>query len=144
LTAAEPDLIESEGDFLAGSFGGTSDDIDAHGRCEVSGMESGDWRADVSYKETLLGDLRVLCAGRSQQMIVHYDSRMLLVVIKNGARLEHEKEVILHIEGYSTESGRDAHLVRNEQPVNLDMLILGELRVQDLAAKRTLRRAGAK
>jgi hypothetical protein len=83
-----------------------------------------------SYKETLLGDLRVLCAGRTQQMLVHYDSRKLVVVIKNGARLEHEKDVVLQIEGYATASGeRLAQLVRNEQPVNLDLLITGELRV---------------
>jgi hypothetical protein len=83
-----------------------------------------------SYKETLLGDLRILCAGKLQQMVVHYDSRKLLVVIKNGARLEHEKDVVLWIEGYATENGdRDAHLVRNEQAVNLDLLMTGELRV---------------
>lgn len=82
-----------------------------------------------SVKETLLGDLRILCAGRSQQMIVNYDSRRLLVTIKNGGRLEHEKDVILHVEGYSTGESRAAHLVRNDQSVNLDLLITGELRV---------------
>ena len=82
-----------------------------------------------SVKETLLGDLRVLCAGRSQQMIVNYDSRRLLVTIKNGGRLEHEKDVILHVEGYATGASRAAHLVRNAQSVNLDLLITGELRV---------------
>jgi hypothetical protein len=82
-----------------------------------------------SYKETLLGDLRILCTGRTQQMMVHYDFRKLLIIIKNGARLEHEKDVVLRIEGYSTGAGREAHLVRNEQPVNLDLLITGELRV---------------
>jgi hypothetical protein len=82
-----------------------------------------------SLKETLLGDLRIVCAGRPQQLIVHYDSRRLLVIFKNGGRPEHEKDAILRIEGFSTGTVRDAHLVRNEQPVNLDMLILGELRV---------------
>jgi hypothetical protein len=37
--------------------------------------------------------------------------------------------VILLIEGYPTESGRDVHVVRTDEPVNLDMLILGQLRV---------------
>ena len=82
-----------------------------------------------SVKETLLGDLRILCAGRSPQMIVNYDSRRLLVTIKNGGRLEHEKDVILHVEGYSTGASRAARLVRNDQTVNLDLLITGELRV---------------
>jgi hypothetical protein len=40
--------------------------------------------------------------------------------------------VILHIEGYRTgadRDDRDARLVRNDEPVNIDMLVLGELRV---------------
>ena len=82
-----------------------------------------------SVKETLLGDLRILCVGKSQQRVVNYDSRRLLKTIKNGGRLEHEKDVVLHIEGYSTNASRAAHLVRNDQPVNLDLLITGELRV---------------
>jgi hypothetical protein len=80
-------------------------------------------------RETMLGDLRILCAGRSQQMVVQFDSRKLLVTIKNSARLEHEKDVVLFIEGYASGSGRDARLMRNGEPVNLDMLITGELRV---------------
>ena len=83
-------------------------------------------------KETLLGDLRIWCAARSKQMTVQYDSRKLLVTVKNAGRLEHEKDVILHIEGYRTGADRDerdARLVRNNEPVNIDMLILGELRV---------------
>jgi hypothetical protein len=83
----------------------------------------------LTCKETPLGDLRIWCAARSKQMTVHYDSRKLLVILKNAGRLEHEKDVILHIEGYSTGSDRDAHLTRNDEPVNVDMLILGELRV---------------
>jgi hypothetical protein len=62
-------------------------------------------------------------------MVVHFDSRKLLVIIKNSARLEHEKDVVLFVEGYATESGRDARLMRNEEPVNLSLLITGELRV---------------
>jgi hypothetical protein len=80
-------------------------------------------------KETALGDLRIWCAGRSQLMTVQYDSKKRLITIKNSARPEHEKDLILSIEGYSTGSGREAHLVRNNQPVNLQVLILGELRV---------------
>jgi len=83
----------------------------------------------LTCKETPLGDLRIWCPSRSKQMTVHYDSRKLLVTLKNAGRLEHEKDVILHIEGYSTGSHRDAHLVRNDEPVNVDILILGELRV---------------
>jgi hypothetical protein len=86
----------------------------------------------LTCKETMLGDLRVWCASRSKQMTVQYDSKKLLITIKNAGRLEHEKDVILHIEGYRTgmeRTDRDVHLVRNEQPVNMDLLIVGELRV---------------
>jgi hypothetical protein len=79
--------------------------------------------------ETALGDLRVWCAARSLGMTVHYDFKKLLITVKNSGRREHEKDVLLHIEGYSTGPGRDARLVRSDEPVNLDMLILGELRV---------------
>jgi hypothetical protein len=74
-------------------------------------------------------DLRILFAGRSQQMVVHFDSRKLLVIIKNSARLEHEKDVVLLVEGYAVENGRDARLMRNGEPVNLSLLVTGELRV---------------
>jgi len=60
---------------------------------------------------------------------VHYDSKNLLVIIKNTARAEHEKGVVLQIQGHPATGGRDTHLVRNNHPVNLDMLIVGELRV---------------
>lgn len=88
----------------------------------------------LTCKETPMGDLRVWCAAVSKQMIVHFDSRKLLVTIKNAGRLENEKDVILRIEGYRTGPelhSRDAHLVRvvNDEAVNLDMLLLGELRV---------------
>jgi hypothetical protein len=82
----------------------------------------------LTCKETAMGDLRIWCAATSKQMTVHYDSRKLLITVKNAARLEHEKDVILHIEGYRSASDRDVQLVRNEQPVNIDMLIVGELR----------------
>jgi hypothetical protein len=83
----------------------------------------------LTCKETPIGDLRIWCASRSKQMTVHYDSRRLLITVKNSARLEHETDVIMSIEGYGTGPDREARLVRNDQPVNIDMLILGELRV---------------
>jgi hypothetical protein len=97
----------------------------------------GEWNAvteeeTLTCKETAIGDIRIWCAARSKQMTVHYDSRKLVIKVKNAGRLEHEKDVILHIEGYRTgadRADRDVHLVRNEQPVNMEMLIVGELRV---------------
>jgi hypothetical protein len=86
----------------------------------------------LTCKETAIGDIRIWCAARSKQMTVHYDSKKLLITVKNAGRLEHEKDVILRIAGYRTGSDRadrDVHLVRNEQTVNVDMLIVGELRV---------------
>jgi hypothetical protein len=86
----------------------------------------------LTCKETAIGDLRIWCAARSKQLTVHYDSKKLLITLKNAGRLENEKDVILRVEGYRTGSDRadrDARLVRNEQPVNIDMLIVGELRV---------------
>jgi hypothetical protein len=79
--------------------------------------------------ETALGDLRVWCSGKSHQIIVHYDSKMRSVTIENTARPENEPDTILHIEGYATDGGRGAHLVRNKEPVNRDMMVLGHLRV---------------
>jgi len=83
----------------------------------------------LTCKETLLGDLRVWCAATSKHLTVHYDSRKLLVTLKNGGRRENETDVILHIEGYSTGSERSAHLVRNDEAINVPVLILGELRI---------------
>jgi hypothetical protein len=83
----------------------------------------------LTCKETPLGDLRVWCAATSKHLTVHYDSRKLLVTLKNGGRRENETDVILHIEGYSTDSERSAHLVRNDESVNVPVLILGELRI---------------
>jgi len=84
----------------------------------------------LTCKETALGDLRIRCVGRElYQVLIHYDPRTRLVTIQNTARPENEPDTVLRIEGYATEDGRDAHLVRNNEPVNLDMLILGHLRV---------------
>jgi hypothetical protein len=86
----------------------------------------------LTCKETAIGDVRIWCAARSKQMTVQYDSKKLLITVKNAGRLDHEKDVILRIEGYRTgadRADRDVHLVRNEQAVNADMLIVGELRV---------------
>jgi hypothetical protein len=86
----------------------------------------------LTCKETAIGDLRIWCAAKSKQMTVHYDSKKLSITVKNAGRLEHEKDVILRIEGFrrgSDRDDRDARLARNEQPVNVDMLILAELRV---------------
>jgi hypothetical protein len=86
----------------------------------------------LTCKETAIGDLRIWCTARSKQMTVHYDSKKLLVTLKNAGRLEHEKDVILHMEGYRTgpeRTDRDVHLVRNEQAVNFELLIVAELRV---------------
>jgi len=84
----------------------------------------------LTCKETPMGDLRIWCAARSKQMTVHYDSKKLTVTIKNAARDESQKDAILTVEGYATNSGgRDAHLVRNDEPVNVHTLILGELRL---------------
>jgi len=96
-----------------------------------------EWNAIVGEQalastETPLGDLRVRCVSPARQMTVHFDSRRLLVTIKNQGRPENEKDVVMRIEGYRTGpalDARDAHLVRNDEPVNLDMLLLGELRI---------------
>lgn len=83
----------------------------------------------LTCRETMLGDLRILCAGRPHQLVVHFDSRKLLIILKNSARLSHETDMILLIEGYSTGSERSARLMRNDEPVNLEMMLVGELRV---------------
>lgn len=93
-----------------------------------------DWNKVVgeqvfAVKETMLGDLRIVCAGRPHQLIVHFDSRKLCIVLKNSARLEHETNIIMLIEGYWDGNARSARLMRNREPVNLDMMMVGELRV---------------
>ena len=96
-----------------------------------------EWNAIVGEEaltctETPLGDLRVRCVSPARQMTVHFDSRRLLVTIKNQGRPENEKDIIMRIEGYRTGpalDARDAHLVRNDEAVNLEVLLLGELRI---------------
>ena len=90
---------------------------------QVTGEET------LTCKETLLGDLRVRCAGRPHQLSVHFDPGKLLITLKNTARAEHETDVILNIEGYATENGRDAHVVHNGLVANPDTVFLAELRV---------------
>lgn len=84
----------------------------------------------LTCKETPMGDLRIWCALRSKQMTVHYDSRKLTVTIKNASREVGQKDLVMTIEGYATnDGGRDARLVRNNEPVNVPVLILSELRL---------------
>ena len=81
-------------------------------------------------KETLMGDLRIRCAGRPHQLSIHFDPSKLLITLKNTARAEHETDVVLQIEGYATENGgRDAQLVHNGQVASADAVLLGEFRV---------------
>jgi hypothetical protein len=83
----------------------------------------------LTCKETAIGDLRVWCAARSKQLTVHFESKRLLIIIKNSAREEMQKEMALIIEGYRSENGRDVRLTKNDEPVNIDVLVLTELRV---------------
>jgi len=83
----------------------------------------------LTCRETMMGDLRIRCSGRAHEMVVRFEPAKRLVRIDNTARPDHEPKVVLSIEGYATDSGRDAHLMRNREPVNLDMLILGQLRL---------------
>jgi hypothetical protein len=43
----------------------------------------------------------------------------------------------VQIEGYASGAGREARLTRNDEPVNLDMLVVGELRVLAGLSRRT-------
>jgi hypothetical protein len=81
----------------------------------------------LTCKETILGDLRIRCAGKPHLITVHYDSRKLQVTIKNNARPEHESDSVFFIQGWA--SGTEAHLFRNDQMANLEVVVLGELRV---------------
>lgn len=83
----------------------------------------------LTYKETLLGDLRIRCAGRAHQLVFHFDAKKRLVRVENTAREEHEPKVVLSIDGYATDSGRGARLTRNNQPVNVETMVLGQIRV---------------
>jgi hypothetical protein len=82
----------------------------------------------LTCKETMLGDLRIRCAGRPHQLVFHFDARKRLVKVENSAREEYEPKVVLSIEGYPTETGRGARLMRNHEAVNAETLILGQLR----------------
>lgn len=81
----------------------------------------------LTCKETILGDLRIRCAGKPDVITVHYDSKKLQVIIKNTARPEHEGDSTFFIQGYN--GGTEADLSRNNQRANLDVVVLGELRV---------------
>jgi hypothetical protein len=83
----------------------------------------------ISCKETIMGDLRLWCAGKPYQMTVHFDSPKRQVTIKNTARPEHEPDLTLTIEGYDTNPGRGARLVRNNEPANLEALLVAQLRI---------------
>ena len=84
----------------------------------------------LTCKETSLGDLRIWCATTAKHINVHYDSKLLTVTIKNAARDLAQKDGILTIEGYAKNDGaRDARLTRNNEPVNVPVLILAELRL---------------
>jgi hypothetical protein len=83
----------------------------------------------LTCKETLLGDIRIWCAARSKQMTVEFNSKRLLITVKNSARLEHETDVVMRIQGYWTGTERATRLIHSEQTVNIDLLILSELRV---------------
>ena len=83
----------------------------------------------LTCKETMLADLRIRCAGRPHQLVFHFAARKRLVKVENTAREEHEPKVVLSIEGYPTESGRRARLTRKNEVVNVEMMVLGQLRV---------------
>jgi hypothetical protein len=90
---------------------------------QVTGEET------LTCKETLLGDLRIRCAGRPHQLSIHFDPSKLLITLKNTARAEHETDIVLNIEGYATENGRDAQIAHNGKVANASIVILAELRV---------------
>jgi hypothetical protein len=83
----------------------------------------------LTCKETAMGDLRIWCAGRNHQLTIHYNPYRRQVILRNTARPENEEDTVLLIEGYRTDSGRDAHLTRNNQEINLDMLVTNHLRM---------------
>src|SRR5258708_19891672 len=49
----------------------------------------------LTCKETAMGDLRIWCASRRQQMMVHYDSQRLLVTVRNGGGVRPQKNANL-------------------------------------------------
>ena len=82
----------------------------------------------LSCKETPLGDLRIRCAGRLHQLMFHYDSKRRLIRVENTVRQDYEPRVVLLISAYRTDSGYRARLIRNDEPVNLELLVVGQLR----------------
>lgn len=83
----------------------------------------------LTCKETMMGDLRISCAGRPHVLTVHYDPRKRVIALRNSARPEHEKDMVLQIAGYANGETRDARLTHDKRPANLDVIIVGELRV---------------
>ncbi|HXM97979.1 MAG TPA: hypothetical protein VN982_05840 [Candidatus Dormibacteraeota bacterium] len=104
---------------------------------EIVSRKCDEWNAITNErtlvcKETVLGDVRIWCISTSRHLTVHFDSRNLLITVKNAGRLDHETDVVMRIEGFRSGAGaddRDVRMIRNEEVVNIDMLILGELRV---------------
>lgn len=82
----------------------------------------------LTCKETALGDLRIRCSNRPHQLVLHYDSKHRAIRVENTAREDYEPKVLLFIQGYSTGSGHSARLMRNDEAVNLEMLVVGQLR----------------
>jgi hypothetical protein len=79
----------------------------------------------LTGKETMLGDLRIRCAGRPYQLVFHYQAKKRVVKIENTARAEHEPEMILSAArpsakadrffsdlGFSHETGLTIRLIR--------------------------------
>jgi len=46
-----------------------------------------------------VGDVRILCAGRPHQLVVHFDSRKLLIILKNSARLDDRMTRPMYLSG---------------------------------------------
>ena len=90
---------------------------------QVTGEET------FTCKETMMGDLRIRCAGRPHQLTAHFAPEKLLITLKSTARTEQEPDVVLDIQGYATDSGRDARLMIGGLAANLDVLLLGEFRL---------------
>src|SRR5258706_15220774 len=81
----------------------------------------------LSSKETILGDLRIRCAGKPDIITVHYDSKKLQVTLRNTARPEHEGNSTFFIQGYN--GGSQADLSCNNQRANLQPAALRGLRL---------------
>lgn len=91
----------------------------------------------LTCKETVVGDLRIRCAGRPHQLIFHFDFKRRLIRVENTARQDYEPKIVLLIKGYAADSGRDARLERNDEPVNLELLVVGQLRVLAGLSRKT-------